>query len=116
AVSQKVLGSSSPLANTGADVQQGEVAGPAAEVADEDQFIAVQRGFVMVGGRHRLQFEIHGFKSSLLKGLLQARESVQVISVSFGADELYRASHRGKADGCPELTLGVFAKIGKNAG
>ena len=52
------------------NAQQRKVAGAAAKVANENQLVVVECRFVVVGGRDRLQFEIHRFVAGFLKGYL----------------------------------------------
>src|SRR5258708_38839273 len=89
AVSKQVLRSSTPLANAWTGAQQREVAGSTAEVANEDQFIMVERGFIVVGGGHGLHFEIHRFVAGFLESFPQTRQSVNVIGFRFGAHETH---------------------------
>lgn len=47
------------------DAQQGEVAGPAAEIADQDQFVAIQGRFVIVGRGNGLIFNSTASKPAM---------------------------------------------------
>ena len=97
-------------------MQQREVAGPPAKVADEDQLVVIESGFVGVRCRHGLHFKINPIKACSGEGLAQARDSIGLIVFALRADKPYRAAHHGVAERGVELLFSVAAQIGKNAG
>ena len=52
--------------HAGTDTQEREVAGAAAEVADQNQFVVVEGGLVGAGGGNRLHLEVDAFESRRL--------------------------------------------------
>ena len=63
----KSLASASAPTDAWADAKKREIAGAAAKVADEDQFVVVECSFVGAGGRDRLHFEIHTLEARSAK-------------------------------------------------
>ena len=102
-------------ADAGADVDQRKVAGAAAEVADQNQLVVIERGLVGVRRCDRLHLEVDGLESGVKKGLAKPLEREVVVVVGVRADEAHRASDGGVANGLAELLLGAQAKIGEDA-
>src|SRR5438552_6635655 len=68
AVAKQVSGAGTAGSRERSDAEQGEITCSSSEIADQDEFIMVERGFVGVRGGHRLQFEIHMFEPGKLEG------------------------------------------------
>ena len=73
--------------------QQAEVAGAAAEVGDQHQFVTLQPAFVVVGGRDRLKLEPDLGHSGQSEGVAQALQRHRLGIVTGFADEVRRPAH-----------------------
>jgi hypothetical protein len=96
-------------------VQQREVAGAAAEVADQDQLVVVERRFVGIGRSHRLHLELHLLVARELKRMPQTPQCVGFVLAVFRACKMHRTPHRGVAHRHAKLPLGMQAQIGQHA-
>ena len=64
-------------------MNQRKIARTAAEVSNENEFIVIERGFVVVSGRYRFHLKLHGLISGQFKRRLQSTLGVTVILVLF---------------------------------
>ena len=62
-VANDVARDSASAANVRADMNKGEVTGAASEIADQNKFIMIERGFIIMRSGHRLHFEFDGLKA-----------------------------------------------------
>ena len=86
-----------PSARAGADAQQREVAGAAAEVADQEQLVALEAALVVAGGADRLVLEARRRGSPrCTSACAQARERERVVLVARGAHEAHRPPDHGR--------------------
>ena len=99
-----------------ADVEEREVAGAAAEVADEDGFGAGEGG--LVGGGRGQGFELEGdvLEAGAGEGGAQAGEREGLVFGGFSADEAHGTAYGGGADGVSPGLLGLQAEVGEDAG
>src|SRR5258708_37183023 len=74
-----VVSTNTVSTNTGADVNQREVAGAAAEIPNQDEFVVIEHELVVVSRRHRLHLELHRFVASRLKAKSQSFLGITVI-------------------------------------
>src|SRR5271155_4954711 len=54
---------SASFADGRAYMNQGKITGATAEIANKNELIMIQRGFVIMSGGHRLHFEVYGMKA-----------------------------------------------------
>ena len=95
-------------------MHEGEIARAAAEIPDQDQFVMVERRFVVVRSRHRLHLKLNGFKSGNPEGLAESSLREVIRRLVFGSDEMNRAAHHSGTNFHPELTPGLLTQIYKN--
>ena len=76
----------------------------------------IQRGFVVVRRRHRLQFEFHGFESGESECCHQALFGKTVVFVLVCADESYRPPHHRGLDRRPKLSFGLLPQVAYDSG
>ena len=94
-------------ARAGTEAHQTEVAGAAAEVADQHQLVVVEAALVLVGGGDRLVLEGDAPEAGLLGGAGQAGERGRValgVDVAGGVDhEVHRPADQHGVAGVAEL-------------
>ena len=66
-------------ANGRANVNQREIARTAAEVTNENEFVMIKHGFVIVSCRYRLHLELYGLIASLLEGCSKPTLRITVV-------------------------------------
>ena len=115
AVAQQVCGTASAPTHSRPHVQQRKVAGAAAEVADQDQLVVVERRFVGIGRGHRLHLELHLLVAGELKRMAQTAQRVGFVLAVFRACKMHRTPHRGVAHRHAKLPLGMQAQVGQHA-
>ena len=115
-IAQQVSGGAAAAQNRGTNSQQREVAGAAAEVSNQNELVAVERGFVVARGGDGLQFKLDRFESRGVQRFRQALLGVSIVVVSFGADELHGASDDGGVDAQSELRFGIPPQVFEDAG
>src|SRR5581483_4165119 len=103
------------MTKRGADAEQREVAGAAAEVADHHQFVMVKSGFVMVGGAHGLVLEYDLVKARDAQRFFQAVERVLIIRFRLCANEADRAAYDDSPGDWTDLFLRANTNVGENA-
>ena len=101
-------------AHSGSDPKQRKIAGAAAEIADQDEFVVVKRGFVMMGGGNGLQFKSHFFEAGGEKSFRQPVNRKKVVFFLSGAHEIDRAAHHCRINGDAELCLCPFPQVAEN--
>src|SRR5207249_1205878 len=116
AIAEEIIGHSASLTDAWPGVQQRKVAGAAAEIADQNQLVMVERGFVIMSRRHRLQLEYHTLVAREAKGRGEALLGKTVILVCFRADKTYRPPYYGCVNADLELILGFFTQVPENPG
>ena len=95
-----------PRARTpGPNVQQREVAGAAAKVANQDQLIVHQGRLVGIGRADGLVLEGHGIESRLFERRLQSRCSERIVLRSFSGDEAHGPSDGRMPHGVPQCAV-----------
>src|SRR6266536_3247537 len=90
--------SNSIPSSRGADVNQREVAGAPAEIPNEDEFVVIERGFVIVRGGDGLHLKLHGFVTSRGEGRSQPTLRIGVIFRLICAYKMNRPSDNGRPD------------------
>ena len=94
------------------DPQQAEVAGAAAEIGDQHQFVTLQPAFVVIGRRDRLKFEPDFGHSCQPEGVAQPVQRHCFRILAGFADEMRRPAHDDGlgqgAGGCFRLGLQVL--------
>jgi hypothetical protein len=116
AVAEQILRFTTSFTYARANVKQGKVAGAAAKVADKDELVVIQSGFVGVSRCNRFQFKIDPVKARFGKGLTQAGKGECLILFGLSANKTNRPAHHGITDGGTELSFGLAAQIGEEAG
>ena len=86
------LGAAAPF-HAGTDVQNRKIARAAAEIADQNQLILLQRPLVAVRRRNRLVLEHNLVKAALLDGFQQARQREPIVAVVLRVREMDRPPH-----------------------
>src|SRR5579859_5179705 len=115
-IAQQVRRTSAPLANGRTNADKRKVAGAATEVANKNQLVMLERGFIKMGGGNRLQLELYRFVSGEMKCRLETGLGVDVISFFFRPDKMYGpANHSGSNRGS-KLEFSFFAQVPQNAG
>src|SRR4051794_3030264 len=102
-------------ANCRADMDERKIAGAAAEVADQNQLVVIERGLVIVSRGHGLHFELNLRETGHPEGFAQTALRESVIVFSFGADKPDRASDDGGIHRDAELLFGLVFQIPQNA-
>lgn len=115
AVAEQILCGAATFADAGADMEQGEVAGAAAEVADEDEFVVIERGLVGVGGADGLHLEVDGLETSVDEGLLKALQGEGIVVRRVCSDEADGAAYSGVAHRLAKLLFRMEAEVGEDA-
>src|SRR6266567_1187170 len=115
-VAEQVIRSPAAAADRGANANEGEVAGAAAEVADEDELVVIEGGLVGIGGGDGLELEAHLLEAGNSEGFAQAFDCEGVVLFSLGADEAHRTANGGGAEGAVELLFSVLAEVAQDAG
>src|SRR3984957_6520342 len=115
-IPHNVAGHAASSANARANVKKREVAGASAQISDQNKFVVVEGGFIVVSRRDRLHFELHRFKASQLQRRSQPRLSVAVIFVVLGSHKMNRSAHDRGSNVGGKLKLGLFPQIAKNPG
>src|SRR5882757_6673676 len=96
-------------------MQQREVARPTTKVADQDQFVMVERRLIRIRRGDRLHLEGNRFKSGMKKRLPQPLDSKIIVLHILGPDETDRATNRGMTNRLIELPLCIQSQIRQNA-
>lgn len=115
AVAEEVFCGAPTFADAGADVQKGEVAGAATEVADENKFIVIEGGFVGVGSGDRFHFKVDGFEACVGEGFAESSQGEVIVLGAIGADKADGTTYRGVAYGLAELLLCAETEVGQDA-
>src|SRR5579862_8814879 len=95
-------------------MNQRKVAGAASEVSNQNEFVAFERGLVIMGRRHRLQFELDLLEPRQLISFPEPPFRIQVIFFGLGAHKTHWTSGNRRGDSNSELLLRFFAQIAKN--
>ncbi len=100
-----------------AKLKDGEVAGAAAEIADQDGLggALLLAGLEAVGCAERLVFEVDGVEARTQERAAQTFDREGVVCVGFGTDEADRATDGRVADREAELLLGAEPQVGEDA-
>jgi len=115
AVAKKILRGAATSADTGTDVNQREVAGAAAEVADKDEFVVIEGGLVSIGSGDGLHLEIDRLEACMDECLAEALEGEGVIVGSIGSYKADWTAYGGVTNGLAKLLLGLQAQVGEDA-
>src|SRR5580698_1911308 len=110
-VTQKIVGDPASSPDGWANSKQRKVAGPTAEVSNQNQLIVIERGFVIARSGDRLQLKFQGFEARLAERLSEAVLGVLIVGVGFGADELHRPAHHCGIDANTELIFRFLLQI-----
>src|SRR5258708_69456 len=105
-----------PGTYTGADAQQRKVTGASAEVSDENQFVLLQRGLVVVGGAHGLVLKRDMLVAGAMQRILQAELCEAILVVTFRTHKADRAANYDMCHASLKLTLGSFPQIAQDIG
>src|SRR5271168_4803033 len=97
-------------------MNEGEIAGASAEVADQDELVMIESRFVIVSGGDRLHFELDRVEACKAECFAEAGFRVKALVVILGAHEANRASDHGLPDLEAELTFGLLAKVLNDSG
>src|SRR5579871_2063949 len=115
-IAQQVCRTSAPLANGRTNADKRKVAGAATEVANKNQLVMLERGFIIVSGGNRLQLELYRFVSRELKCRLETGLGVDVISFFFRPDKMYGPTNHSGSNRGSKLEFSFFAQVPQNAG
>jgi hypothetical protein len=114
-IPQEIVRRSSPAQYRWPDLHERKIAGATTEVPDQDEFVVVERRFVVVRRGHRLHLELNGFEPGNEERLAEPGLSVIVPGRIFHADKVNRAAHDGRPDLHAKLAPGLLAQISENS-
>ena len=115
AVAEQVFRRASARTNPGANMQQREVAGAAAKVADQDQLVMVQCGLIGVCRRDRLHLEVHGLEPGMKKCLPQSPCCKGIVIGVVCAHKPHGPAYSGMTNRLAKLPLRVLSKVCEDA-
>ena len=96
-------------------VQQREIAGATAEIADQNQLVMIERGFVIVReARHRFHLKLNRFETSDPESLTEPRLREIISRLVFGSDKMNRPAYHCGTNLHAELTPGLLTQICEN--
>jgi hypothetical protein len=108
--------STSILSNAGANVNQREIAGAAAEIANEDEFVVIERRLIVMSGGHGLHLELYGFVARCAEGGAQSPLRIDVVVRALGSHKVNRPSDDGRLDLDSKLIFPQLSQVPKNSG
>ena len=100
--------------NRRANVNQGEVACTAPEISDQNQFVMIERGLVIMCGGNGLHFERYGFETGRLKGRSKPTLGINIVVLVLGSHKMNRPSRDGRPDADSKLVFRLFSQIPEN--
>lgn len=104
------------MTNLRAYAKEREVTGAAAEVADEDEFVAIEGGFMGVGSGDGLEFKIDMLEAGDGKSFAKTRDGELIVVLIVGADEAHGTADDGGVNRLAELLFSGFAQVFEHAG
>ena len=114
-VAQQVLSRAAPLQHGGSNADQREVAGAAAEIPNQDEFILRQRRLVIMRRRDGLHLKLDVSKASKSERIAQATFGVRVVGFRLRAHELHGTAGDGRGHRKSEGFLRTLAQIAQDA-
>src|SRR5205807_2095161 len=113
-IPQKISWPSASLPDRRPDMDQGKITGAAAEISNQNQFIMIKSGFVIVGCCYRLQLKFYKLETGRAKCQFEPIFGKSVVNLGFGSHKPDRAPNYSRVDCPPKLALGFFPQVAKN--